>query len=253
MKTPKYKASLLFLVLFALLSGCASAPVKKEQPGPETYYNKAVKDMKGGWLFGPDYEQIRQTLNQIVDNYPYSTYAPLAQLRIADTYYKESRYLESAEAYDHFIKLYPNDKNIPYAVFMEGKSFLENQKSWLTGSIPYDIDPTGIYNAFDEFKFIMNNFPSSPYAGKAKKYALQCEKALANHDLYIADFYIEHEHYEAAINRLRTVYKKYPDSGVADKALHKLATVYKKLNSPEEYKQTMELLKQSYPDSSYNK
>ncbi len=253
MKKPNYRVPLLFFVLFAFLSGCASAPVKKEQPGPEMYYNKALEEMKGGWLFGPDYEQIRQTLNQIVDNYPYSTYAPLAQLRIADTYYKESRYLESAEAYDHFIKLYPNDKNIPYAVFMEGRSFLENQKSWLTGSIPYDIDPTGIYNAFDEFKFIMNNFPSSPYAGKAKEYALQCEKALANHDLYIADFYISHEHYEAAINRLRTVYEKYPDSGVADKALHKLATVYKQLNSPEEYKQTMELLKQSYPDSSYNK
>ena len=253
MKTPKYRAVLLFFVLFAFLSGCASAPVKKEQPGPQMYYNRALEELKGGWLFGPDYEQVRQTLNQIIDNYPYSTYAPLAQLRLADSYFKESRYLESAEAYDHFIKLYPNDKNIPYAVFMEGRSFFENQKSWLTGSIPYDIDPTGIYNAFDEFKYIMNNFPSSPYAEKAKKYARQCEKALAKHDLYIADFYMAHDHYEAAINRLRTVYEKYPDSGVADEALYKLATVYKKLNLPKEYKQTMNLLKQSYPRSSYNK
>ena len=253
MKTPKYRAILFSFALFAFLAGCASAPVKKEQPGPEMYYNRALEELKGGWLFGPDYEQIRQTLNQIIDNYPYSTYAPLAQLRIADTYFKESRYLESAEAYDHFIKLYPNDKNIPYAVFMEGRSFFENQKSWLTGSIPYDIDPTGIYNAFDEFKYIISNFPSSEYAEKAKKYARECEKALAKHDLYIADFYRAHEHYEAAINRLKTVYEKYPDSGVADEALYKLAGIYKKLDSPEEYKQTMDLLKQSFPDSKYNK
>jgi outer membrane protein assembly factor BamD len=253
MKTFNYRGIFLLFVLFAFVSGCASAPVKKEQPGPEMYYNKALEELKGGWIFGPDYNQVRQTLNQIIDNYPYSTYAPLAQLRIADTYYKEGRYLESAEAYDHFIKLYPNDKNMPYAVFMEGRSFFENQKSWLTGSIPYDIDPTGIYNAFDEFKYIMNNYPSSEYADKAKKYAIECEKALANHEIYIADFYTSHEHYEAAIGRLKTVYEKYPDSGLADKALYKLATIYKKINSPAEYRQTIELLQQSYPDSKYSK
>ncbi len=252
MKNFNYRITLLLFVLFAFIYNCASAPVK-EKPGPETYYNEAMKELKGGWLFGPDYAQVRQKLNQIVDNYPYSTYAALAQLRIGDTYYKEGRYLESAEAYDHFIKLYPNDKNIPYAVFMEGRSFLENQKSWLIGGIPYDIDPTGIYNAFDEFKYIVDNYPSSPYADKAKKYALLCEKTLANHDLYIADFYMSQDHYEAAIDRLKTVYEKYPDSGVGDKALYKLATIYKKINAPEEYNKTIELLKQKYPESSYNK
>lgn len=245
----------IIIVVFTLLSfigGCASEPIKK-QPGPEEYYNKAMDELKSGSIFGVDYEQVREALNQIIDNYPYSTYAPLAQLRIADTYYKESRYLESAEAYNHFIKMYPNDKNIPYAVFMEGKSFLNNQKTWLTGSIPYDIDPTGIYNALDEFKYIIDNYPSSPYAGEAKKYARQCEYALGMHNMYIADFYIDHGHYEAAINRLKEVYDKYPQSGLADKALYKLAKIYKKINSPEEYRQTIELLKQAYPQSSYNK
>ncbi|MGC8579029.1 MAG: outer membrane protein assembly factor BamD [bacterium] len=247
-----FKISGLFFLLVFMLTACASAPVK-EKAGPEAYYNEAMKELKGGWIFGPDYEQARQTLNQIIDNYPYSTYAPLAQLRIADSYFKEGRYLEAAEAYDHFVKMYPNNKDIPYAIFMEGRSFLENQKSWLSGDIPYDIDPTGIYNAYDEFRYIVDNYPSSEYADKAKQYALQCERALANHDLYIADFYISHDHYEAAINRLKTVYEKYPDSGVADKALYKLAEVYKKINSPEQYEQTIKLLKELYPDSRYNK
>lgn len=252
-KLKKLFLSIILLpMLFYLISGCASEPVKK-QPGPEEYYNNAMDELNHGGIFGPDYEQIRESLNQIIDNYPYSTYAPLAQLRIADTYYKESRYLESAEAYNHFIKMYPNDKQIPYAVFMEGKSFLNNQKTWLTGSIPYDIDQTGIHNALDEFKYITDNYPSSEYAGEAKKYAQKCEYTLAMHDMYIADFYINHEHYEAAINRLKDIYDKYPQSGLADKALYKLAGIYKKINSPEEYKQTMELLKQAYPESSYNK
>lgn len=247
-----YKMFVLIFALISLLPACASAPVN-EKPDPETYYKQAMKQMKGGWIFGPDYEQVRQTLNQIIDNYPYSTYAPLAQLRIADSYFKEGRYLEAAESYDHFIKMYPNDKNIPYAVFMEGRSFLENQKSWLEGGIPYDIDPTGIYNAYDEFKYIIDNYPESQYAEDAKKYVLQCEKALADHELYIADFYISHDHYEAAISRLKSVYEKYPNSGEVDKALYKLAEVYKKINDPEQYEQTIKLLKQLYPDSKYNK
>ena len=242
--------SLLLILTIIVLPSCASSPVK-EQAGPEAYYNEALKELKGGWLFGPDYEQVRQTLNQIIDNYPYSTYAPRAQILIADSYFKEGRYLEAAESYDHFVKMYPNDKDIPYAIFMEGRSFLENQKSWLSGDIPYDIDPTGIYNAYDEFRYIIDNYSSSKYADQAKKYVLQCEKALANHDLYIADFYISHDHYEAAINRLKAVYENYPDSGLGDKALYKLAQVYKHINDPEGYKQTISLLKQLYPDSKY--
>jgi outer membrane protein assembly factor BamD len=251
--TPSYRrVTVLFLILLFFISGCASVPVKK-QPGPGEYYNNAMDELNHGGIFGPDYELIRGSLNQIIDNYPYSTYAPLAQLRIADTYYKESRYLESAEAYNHFVKMYPNDKQIPYAVFMEGKSFLNNQKTWLTGSIPDDIDQTGIHNALDEFKYIMDSYPASEYVAEAKKYAQKCEYTLAMHDMYIADFYIDHEHYEAAINRLQEIYSKYPQSGLADRALYKLAGVYKKINSPEEYKQTMELLKQAYPDSSFIK
>ncbi len=247
-----YRIAFLLLVLLYFIAGCSSAPVKK-QPGPEEYYKEAMEEMKGGWIFGPDYEQVRETLNMIIDNYPYSTYAPLAQLRIADTYYKEGRYLESAEAYDHFAKMYPNDKNIPYAVFMEGKSFMKNQETWLTKNIPYDTDLTGINNAYDEFRYIVNNYPSSEYVADAKKYVVQCEKTLAEHDMYIADFYIDRGHYEAAINRLMDIYEKYPKSGLGDLALHKLATVYKTINSADEYNKTIELLKKAYPDSKYNR
>ncbi len=239
---------IIMLVYFA--AGCATVPVEK-QPGPKNYYNKALKEMQGGWLFGADYEQVRGTLNRIIDNYPYSTYAMLAQLRIADTYYKGDMYIEAAEAYDHFVKMYPNSKHIPYAIFMEGKSFLENQKAWLTGSIPYDIDSTGIYNALDEFRYIIENYPSSEYTNKARKYAKQCEHALAEHDMYVADFYIRQDHYEAAINRLEDVYRNYPQSGIADEALYRLAMIYRKINLPEKYKQTVKLLRQLYPKSSY--
>ena len=234
--------SIMFLLL--LMSGCTSQQIKKE-PGAKGLYDKALGEMKGG-VFGPDYEEIRQTLNQIVDNYPYSTYAPLAQLRIADTYFKQSRYLESAEAYNHFIKMYPNDKEVPYAVFKEGKSYLENQKTWLFRTIPYDIDETGIYNALDEFNYIVNYYPSSKYFKDAQRYAKLCNYTLARHDLYIADFYIAHDHYEAAIDRLKEIPELYPTSGLVEQALKKLAYLYKKINSLQEYNKTVKLLKQNH-------
>ncbi len=250
MKIGRYRA--LSFVLVALVAGCATAPVK-EQPGPQGFYDKALSELKGGSIFGTDYEQAREILNRIIDTYPYSTYAPLAQLRIADTYFKEGRYLESAEGYEHFIKMYPNDSNIPYAIFMEGKSYLDNQKTWLFKSIPYDIDQTGIRNALDEFRYIVGNYPSSHYAPKAKQYAKKCEYTLGMHDMYIADFYIHEGHYEAAIGRLKEVYDKYPEGGLGARALYKLASVYKSLGASEDYRQAMEMLKEAYPASSYNK
>ncbi|MCL4557471.1 MAG: outer membrane protein assembly factor BamD [Deltaproteobacteria bacterium] len=242
----------LSFVLASLVAGCATAPVQK-QPGPKEYYNKALDELKGGSIFGADYEQARGTLNQIIDNYPYSAYAPLAQLRIGDSYYREGRYLESAEAYEHFVKMYPNDDNISYAVFMEGKSFLNNQKTWLIGSIPYDIDQTGIYNALDEFRYIADNYPSSKYAPEAKKYAQKCEYTLGRYDMYVADFYIHHGYYEAAIGRLREVYNKYPGRGLGDRALHELAGIYRRIGAQGEYRRTVELLKEAYPRSGHNK
>ncbi len=246
------KTILVSLLIVLLGLGCASAPVQK-QPGPKAYYDKAMEQMKGGGIFGTDYESVRRTLNQIVDNYPYSLYAQLAQLRIADTYYKEGKYLESAEAYDHFVKMYPNNTDVPYALFMEGKSFIDNQRTWLFKSLPDDTDEAGIYNALDEFRYIVRNYPDSKYAGEAGKYVVVCETVLADHDLYIADFYLEHDQYEAAIGRLQDVYKRFPDSGIGDKALYKLAIVYKSIHAPDAYRQIVDLLKRQYPDSKYVK
>ena len=84
----------------ALAAGIFAAAVlwggcpKKEKPSrpPAELYNEAISFMtkgKGGDILNPpDYEKARETFQEILYEHPTSRYAPVAELRIADTYYE---------------------------------------------------------------------------------------------------------------------------------------------------------------------
>ncbi len=86
---------LIFLVL--LVSGCAGAEVKKE-PTAEELYLEAMEEFNKGKALGIlstiDYELIIRKFQKVIDYYPVSNYAVLAELRIADAYFRNREYVK---------------------------------------------------------------------------------------------------------------------------------------------------------------
>ncbi|MFQ5417702.1 MAG: outer membrane protein assembly factor BamD, partial [Myxococcota bacterium] len=107
-------ARLATAALAALLlpSGCKNTPPTFEEPAPaEELYEQGIDEMEGGTLFGfipwIDYGNSVETFQAIIDNYPYSDYAVLAELKIADSYFRDAKYEEALSYYRDFADLHP--------------------------------------------------------------------------------------------------------------------------------------------------
>jgi len=67
------------------------------------------------------YEPARENFKSLIENYPKSEYAPLAQLGIADSYYLNEDYRAAAEEYEKYITGYPKSEAAATAYFRLGK------------------------------------------------------------------------------------------------------------------------------------
>jgi len=138
--------------------------------------------------------------------YPFSKYAILAELKIADAYYNLGQYEEAIFAYEEFEKLHPRNEATPYVVNQIGLSYFGRVST-------IDRDQKSTENASETFKRLIIQFPDSLYAVRAKENLRKCQESLANHELEIGLFYYKSKHYKAAIQRFKTVLTQYPDVG----------------------------------------
>ena len=68
------------------------------------------------------YERATEAFQKMKDRFPYSQYAVLAELKLADSYYLNKDYELAATGYKEFEKMHPTNEVIAYVVFMQGMS-----------------------------------------------------------------------------------------------------------------------------------
>ena len=99
-------------LILASVFGCKSAPPTFEEPPPaEELYETGLKQLEGRRIWGVlpfvNHGKAIETFQSIVDNYPYSDYAVLAELKIADGYFADHKYEEALSYYRDFSDLHP--------------------------------------------------------------------------------------------------------------------------------------------------
>ena len=65
------------------------------------------------------------TAEDIIDNYPYSDYATLAELRIADAYYDQEHWEEALSYYRDFSELHPDHDRVPYTIYRAALAYTQ--------------------------------------------------------------------------------------------------------------------------------
>ena len=199
--------SLIFLLVF---SGCAWFQTKEEKTAQELA-SDGMDEYNSG-----DYKKSIAAFENLKDWYPFSKYAILAELKIADSNYHLEEYEDAVSAYEDFESLHPRNEAIPYVIYQIGLCYFEQIDT-------IDRDQTTAKKALDTFYRLTKQFPGSPYSKRAEKNIKKCIKSLAGHELYVGLFYYKNKHYKAALNRFKTVIVKYPDVGVQQKALQYIA------------------------------
>lgn len=163
-----------------------------------------------------DYRGAKESFEKIKDWYPYSQYAMLAELKVADAHFNLEEYEEAIFAYEEFENLHPRNEVIPYVIFQIGRCYFAQIDT-------PDRDQEKAKSARDTFVRLMTTYPEHEYGVKAREYYNKTLRTLAEAEFSIGLFYYKSKHYRAALHRFQSVIEKYPDMGVHLRALEYIA------------------------------
>ncbi|HIJ78577.1 MAG: outer membrane protein assembly factor BamD [Desulfobulbaceae bacterium] len=203
------------------LSGCATFDRVLDWTGlvssgsdaqtPEALAMRAMDDFNHG-----SYRSALKTFEEIKDRYPFSDVALLAELKSADAKYHLDEYGEALVLYGDFEANHPTNEAIPYVFFQIGMCSYKQ-----IGTV--DRDPAKAANAIQAFARLNRTYPQSPYFQEANARIMAARDFLAQHEFYVATFYVRTDEYSQAQGRLEYLQATYPDSSVAPKAAELLA------------------------------
>ena len=189
-------------------------------PSCSLFKSKDLKSARELALDGMDefnsnnFKSAIKSFEKLKDWYPFSKFAILAELKIADAHYHLHEYDEAVFAYEEFENLHPRNEAIPYVIYQIGLSYFEQIDT-------VDRDQATALKATEIFKRLNKQFPDNEYRGLALQNINKCMKNLAGHEIYVGLFYYKSKYYKAALNRFKAVLSRYPDVG-----LHKDALLY---------------------------
>jgi outer membrane protein assembly factor BamD len=212
-------------ILF-VCSGCAWFESKEEKPAQELA-SDGMDAFKSG-----DYKDAVESFEKLRDFYPFSKYAILAELKIADSHYHLGAYEEAVFAYEEFVNLHPRNEAVPYALYQIGLCHFEQIDT-------VDRDSLAAKRALDAFRRLQKQFPRDVYAKKADEHIKKCIKSLAGHDFYVGVFYYKSKRYRSALNRFKRIISEYPDVGIHQKALEYITLCEEALKKAPEKQEKM--------------
>lgn len=207
------KIAVIVLSLFVFsASGCAWLKGKHEmEKSAETLVQEGSTQFRN-----QDFKDAIKSFTTLKDWYPFSKYAILAELKIADAHYQLEEYDEAIFAYQEFENLHPKNEAIPYVIYQTGRC-------WFDRIDTVDRDQKSALKAQAEFNRLVHRFPDAPESAKAARHIKVCIKSLAGHEHYVAEFYFKAKHYKAAMKRFERLFAKYPDTREGKEALPRIA------------------------------
>ncbi len=229
---PAFKRLALVLMALLLTSGCSSLSNmwddltgKKGSEIEVLPQELAYQGMEN--LNAARYSTAIETFQTLKDRYPYSKYAILAELKIADAMFLREDYEDAHEAYGEFERLHPKNEATPYVIYQQGMCFFER----MTG---YDREQVSTVLAIQTFTRLVQTYPDSRYSAMAIARITEAQNSLAHHEFYVGEFYYKMKAYKAAVGRFVSLVRNYPDTGFHGRALEYIKTCRQKMAQVEE-------------------
>jgi outer membrane protein assembly factor BamD len=232
---------LCFSVLFILLSLTASCSSKKEvRPEGEFNAEKSFA-MANDLIEKKEYDNARKLLVEVKNRDLTKTYAPLAQLKIADSYAKEEETDLAVEEYRRFLEIYPDHRNASYAQYQIAMIYFSQIESAERGY-------GAAAKALEEFEKLKRLFPRNPYKDIVEMRIEKCRNTIADYEFLVGEFYFKKGAYNAALNRFKGLLSKYPDYKKEAVVLYHLALCFKNIGEKDKALEYLNMLVGKYPN-----
>lgn len=214
------------------LTGCAGRDTETDEDrAVEELYSEAQRQIRRG-----NYAMGIETLEQLSARFPFGDHAIQAQLMIIYAHHLAEQPESVVAAADRFIRLYPRDENVAYALYMRGLARESMDGGALQRMFGVDRtlrDPEPVRRAFSDYRELVTEYPDSEYVDDANERMERIRDHLARYELYVTDFYLSREAWIAAANRATHVLSSFPGTGHARTAMERLAQAYDGLGLPE--------------------
>lgn len=196
-----------------------------------------------------DYLNAMSHYNTVRNEFPYSRWAAMANLRIADAYFEQEQYASAVQQFRAFIQLYPRHEEVEYAFWRIANAFYEQMPSEFFILPPaYERDLSSTRDAVREMQLFLRRYENSEFSEEANRKLRRALRRLADHEFYVATFYLDRENPRAAANRLTFLLRNYAGLGLDPEALYLLGRAYLQLDEPERAVLAWTDLIEAYPD-----
>ncbi|MEA2084539.1 MAG: outer membrane protein assembly factor BamD [Thermodesulfobacteriota bacterium] len=165
-----------------------------------------------------DYYSALEAFEKLKDRYPFSRYSLLAELKSADCKFYKKDYNEAILLYNEFENNHPTNEAIPYVLFQIGMCHFRQIDT-------IDRDTKTASDAIASFSRLNRTFPGSPYFVEADKRIKAADDFLADHEFYVATFYMKTGEYDQAVGRLEYILTQFPQASIVPDAEELLAAL----------------------------
>ncbi|MGH1468749.1 MAG: outer membrane protein assembly factor BamD [Bdellovibrionales bacterium] len=185
------------------------------------------------------YEEALLEFQDIGKEFPYSKYAKISKLKVADVHFDMASYIQAQYQYQYYFDLYPKEANSDYALYRVGLSMYKLLPKTV------DRDLTGTTGVLKAWRNLLVKFPKSKFTPEILKYQKKLLKDLGEKELYIANFYLKKKKYVSAQRRINKLFKEFPSFEKNKKALATALACAKGLGDEPAIRKYSDLLKKA--------
>jgi outer membrane protein assembly factor BamD len=239
-------------VLGATLSGCGTGALwdKFMAKDEQTFSDEPADKLYNEGLFlmnnQHDLKAATKKFDEVDREHPYSEWARKSLLMSAYASYQAGDYDTCIGSASRYVTLHPGSPDAAYAQYLIAASNYDQ--------IP-DIsrDQARTEKAMNSLEEVIRKYPTSEYAGEAKKKLEGARDQLAGKEMAIGRYYMERRDYTGAINRFKTVVTRYQTTRHVEEALARLTEAYMAIGIVGEAQTAAAVLGHNFPDSRWYK
>jgi outer membrane protein assembly factor BamD len=195
-------AVIFFIGYLAIVSGCG--PVDSYfLPPPEDTAQEILEAGRSAMEEGK-HKRAARYFSSLKERYPFSPFAVEAELRLGDALYLAGDYSEAVDAYKEFETLHPGHEAIPYVLLQIGEA---NRKRFKSIDLPQE----HVQEALEYYTRVIETYPEAGLNEDALEGIEACRRYIAEHEIFVADFYWRTDRYGAAFQRYTSIAQNFRD------------------------------------------
>ncbi len=239
---------MLCLVMPLIFSGCATSAGSgsSDIQTPEGMYNIAKRAMNRG-----DFLTAIDVYEALGAQFPFGTFTQNAQLDVIFAYFKQDEYDNAISAAERYIKLYPRDDSVDYAMYMKALANFGRGGSPMERLFPRQLahlDQNWLRNAYVDFDSLVRRYPDSDFTEDAIERMAFLRDEMARHELTTARYYYNRGAMVASVNRVTYLLEHFRDSKHTPNALALMASAQRSMGQTDLAQDTLRVLAETDPE-----